>query len=59
MEQNSINLAWSFLTQYNFSDLRKAIGETQQEEERFSQLVVNAVCATDIIDKDLKNARNK
>merc|ERR1711935_1311946 len=26
---------------------------------RFRQLVVNAVCATDIIDKDLKNARNK
>ena len=58
-EQNSINLAWTFLTQPNFFDLRKAIGETQHEEERFRQLVVNAVCATDIMDKDLTNARNK
>jgi len=58
-EQNSINLSWNILTQPKYSDLRKAIGETQQEEERFRQLVVNAVCATDIIDKDLKTARNQ
>ena len=58
-EQNSINLSWDILTQPNFSDLRRTIAQTQKEEERFRQLVVNAVCATDIIDKDLKTARNQ
>ncbi len=58
-EQNSINLAWSLLLQDRFSMLRQTICKTQQEAARFRQLVVNAVCATDIIDKDLKAARNK
>jgi hypothetical protein len=39
--------------------LRKTICVTQLEEARFRQLVVNAVCATDIVDKDLKQARNQ
>jgi hypothetical protein len=42
-----------------YSELCKAICETRQEETRFRQLVVNAVCATDIIDKDLKCTRNE
>jgi len=58
-EQNSINLAWDLLLQDKFSVLRHTICKTQQEASRFRQLVVNAVCATDIIDKDLKIARNK
>lgn len=59
-EQNSINLAWNILIEEKkYPELRKTICETQQEEARFRQLVVNAVCATDIIDKDLKSARNK
>eukprot|EP00536_Pseudo-nitzschia_multiseries_P000778 jgi/Psemu1/233997/estExt_Genewise1.C_90167 len=58
-EQNSINLAWNILIDSKYSDLRRTICETQEEEARFRQLVVNAVCATDIIDKDLKSARNK
>lgn len=58
-EQNSINLAWDLLLQDKYSILRHTICKTQQEANRFRQLVVNAVCATDIIDKDLKNARNK
>ncbi len=58
-EQNSINLAWNLLLQDKFSMLRQTICKTQQEAARFRQLVVNAVCATDIIDKDLKAARNK
>merc|ERR1712154_511534 len=64
-EQNSINLAWSILvdddgtTTDKYSDLRNAICETRQEETRFRQLVVNAVCATDVMDKDLKRARNE
>jgi len=58
-EQNSINLAWDILLEEKYKDLRKAICKTQTEACRFRQLVVNAVCATDIIDKDLKAARNK
>jgi hypothetical protein len=58
-EQNSINIAWNILIGDQYPELRKAICETRQEETRFRQLVVNAVCATDIIDKDLKCARNE
>jgi len=58
-EQNSINLAWSILLEDKYKDLRKSICRSQCEASRFRQLVVNAVCATDIIDKDLKAARNK
>merc|ERR1711971_305778 len=60
-EQNSINIAWRILVNDGdkYADLRKAICETRQEETRFRQLVINAVCATDIMDKDLKRARNE
>jgi len=58
-EQNSINIAWDILLEEKYKDLRKAICKTQTEAYRFRQLVVNGVCATDIIDKDLKAARNK
>merc|ERR1712241_1515001 len=60
-EQNSINIAWRILVNDGdkYADLRNAICETQQEETRFRQLVINAVCATDIVDKDLKRTRNE
>ena len=37
-EQNSINVAWNLLVQARFSDLREAICETQQDENRFRQI---------------------
>ena len=58
-EQNSINLAWNILLEDKYHELRKSICRTQCEATRFRQLVINAVCATDIIDRDLKAARNK
>ena len=58
-EQNSINLAWNILLEEKYHELRKSICRTQCEATRFRQLVINAVCATDIIDRDLKAARNK
>merc|ERR1712003_159441 len=58
-EQNSINIAWKILIEKKYTDLRNAICATRQEETRFRQLVVNAVCATDIMDKDLKRSRNE
>lgn len=57
-EQNSIVLAWELLMKDEFIELRHAICATKIELVRFRQLVVNAVLATDIMDKDLKNIRN-
>ena len=58
-EQNSINLAWNLLMESRFTHLRHQIYQTRSEFQRFRQLVVNAVMATDIMDKDLKDLRNK
>lgn len=58
-EQNSINVAWKILVDDKYKELRGTICGSQQEENRFRHLIVNAVCATDIIDKDLKLARNQ
>lgn len=41
-----------------YDDLRHAIYTTPTELVRFRQIVVNAVMATDIVDKDLKQIRN-
>ncbi|KAL3912900.1 MAG: hypothetical protein SGILL_006704 [Bacillariaceae sp.] len=57
-EQNSVNLAWDLLLQPKYEALRSAICQTQEEEVRFRQLVVNTVMATDIMDKDLKKLRD-
>lgn len=57
-EQNSIDLAWELLLKVEYNELRNAICPTKSELMRFRQLVVNAVMATDIMDKDLKQIRN-
>jgi hypothetical protein len=57
-EQNSIGLAWNLLMQEEFAELRHTICSTKLEFTRFRQLVVNAVMATDIMDKDLKKIRD-
>ena len=57
-EQNSVDIAWSVLTNNDdFEDLRACIYTSESEMRRFRQLVVNAVMATDIADKDLKKIR--
>lgn len=56
-EQKSIVLAWSLLMEDRFQELRKCIFATSEERRRFRQFVVNAVIATDIADKELKNKR--
>ena len=58
-EQNSVDLAWDILMESKFSALRAAIYSTREELQRFRQLVVNCVMATDIMDKELKELRNK
>jgi hypothetical protein len=57
-EQNSLDLAWGLLMDTQFSHLRHAIYQTDQERCLFRQLLVNSVMATDIMDKELKELRN-
>jgi 3'5'-cyclic nucleotide phosphodiesterase/Adenylate and Guanylate cyclase catalytic domain len=57
-EQNSVDLAWSLLMEPAYADLRRAIYSTPAEMQRFRQLVVNSVMATDIVDQNLKALRN-
>jgi class 3 adenylate cyclase len=57
-EQNSVDLAWDLLMDESYTDLRRCIYKTESEFDRFRQLIVNAVMATDIMDKDLKAVRN-
>lgn len=58
-EQNSLDLAWRLLMDSQFDKLRGAICDTEDELSRFRKLVVNSVMATDIVDKELKQLRNK
>jgi len=57
-EQKSVDVAWNLLIQPQYEDLRLAVCETEDEMRRFRQLVVNAVMATDIMDKGLKALRD-
>ena len=58
-EQNSIDLAWDLLMSNEYSELRKCIYTTKEEFQRFRQLVVNVILATDIFDKELSALRKK
>lgn len=51
-ENNSIKCAWSELMQPEFANLRKCIFETNEDETRFRQLLINVVIATDIADRE-------
>ena len=57
-EQNSLDLAWELLLEPNYKDLQSCIFSNQAELERFRQLIVNVVLATDIFDPDMKAVRN-
>ncbi|CAJ1937526.1 unnamed protein product [Cylindrotheca closterium] len=56
-EQNSVDLAWSLLMEPEFDALRACIYRDKDELDRFRQLVVNSVMATDIADRELGAAR--
>jgi 3'5'-cyclic nucleotide phosphodiesterase len=57
-EQNSVDIAWHLLMDSKYENLRYTIYTTEAEFRRFRSLIVNAVMATDIMDKDLKKLRN-
>jgi class 3 adenylate cyclase len=56
-EQNSVDLAWQMLMDAKYSDFRACIFSNDDEEKRFRELVVDAVLATDIADKELGTLR--
>ena len=57
-EQNSVDLAWDLLMDPDeYGDLQKCIFTTDAEYQRFRQIVVNLVMATDIFDKELGELR--
>jgi 3'5'-cyclic nucleotide phosphodiesterase len=57
-EQNSLDLCWALLMEDRFVDLRDLLFTTQDELDRFRQVLVNTVLATDIFDAEL-NAQRK
>jgi hypothetical protein len=58
-EQNSFFLAWELLMEPQYDALRSCIWSSKAEKQRFRQLVVNSVMATDILDKDQQSIRKK
>jgi hypothetical protein len=58
-EQNSVDIAWTILEQDMFVDLRKCLFSSNHEQDRFRQMIVNAVMATDIADMELQAQRKR
>lgn len=58
-EQNSVDLAWSLLMHSDYEALRDCIYSNDSEFQRFRQLIVNLIIATDIFDKQLNEQRAK
>eukprot|EP00980_Cylindrotheca_fusiformis_P003628 scaffold814_cov100-Cylindrotheca_fusiformis.AAC.10 len=56
-EQNSIVLAWDQLMSPKYSALRRCIYSNPSELDRFRQIIVNNVLATDLFDKELQSLR--
>lgn len=57
-EQNSLDLAYGLLMESDYELLRATLCANETELRRFRHLVVNSVMATDIVDKNLKAARD-
>jgi hypothetical protein len=58
-EQNSVHLAWGLLMDERFDALRMVIYSTVQDLKRFRQMMVHAVLATDIMDRELSQQRKE
>eukprot|EP00980_Cylindrotheca_fusiformis_P017119 scaffold5260_cov101-Cylindrotheca_fusiformis.AAC.3 len=56
-EQKSVDIAWDMLMSEEYASLRSCIYQTEQDLQRFRQLVVNTVMATDIVDRELQALR--
>ena len=58
-EQRSIQKAWARLMSHEFVQLRQSIYADKEEKQRFRQIFVNSVMATDIMDEEMQAARMK
>jgi class 3 adenylate cyclase len=58
-EQNSVDVAWNLLMESSYSDLRACIYTNQAELDRFRQIMVNTVLATDTSDMELTDRRKQ
>lgn len=56
-EQRSLDKAWKKLMEPQFENLRRCIYADKAEKQRFRQVVVNSVLATDIYDEELQALR--
>eukprot|EP00934_Nitzschia_sp_Nitz4_P000910 Nitzschia sp. Nitz4//scaffold439_size10204//5658//9665//NITZ4_009080-RA/size10204-processed-gene-0.12-mRNA-1//-1//CDS//3329551869//910//frame0 len=56
-EQRSFDVAWDLWLQDEFRELRSTICETPRELQRFRQLVINGVMATDVLDLEIRKLR--
>lgn len=56
-EQNSVDIAWKLLMKDRYTDLLNCICHHERDKQRFRQLLVNAVIATDIADRELQMSR--
>jgi 3'5'-cyclic nucleotide phosphodiesterase len=57
-EQNSLDLTWSLLMSNQFDALRNCIFASKSDLMHFRQVLVNAVLATDMFDKELNEQRD-
>jgi len=58
-EQHSLTLAWKTLMKPRYEKLRSCIYEDNVERKRFRSILVNAVMATDISNRDLLQMRTE
>jgi class 3 adenylate cyclase len=58
-EQNSVDIAWNMLMEPAYTLLRECLFTCQADLDRFRELVVNTVMATDIADKELSKLRQQ
>lgn len=56
-EQHSVDVAWKMLLSDRYKDIRRAIYTTEREFVLFRSVLVNAVMATDIVNKELGDLR--
>lgn len=56
-EQNSVDISWELLMGDQFQLLRSCMFANQEELDRFRQVLVNVVLATDIFDTELNELR--
>ena len=57
-ENHSLSLAWGLLMKPEFEDLVKCVCPTRFNLDRLEKMVMAAVLATDVFDKELKEGRN-